>query len=109
MRNTSTVAAAGLTAIRTPSEDAFAAHLPPGAPSQLTWAADTAAADSGCGSSGKFGSNGGSSVSKFGSSGLSASKLTKSTSQRARWAQEPYLTDRLKAGAAAVKVGAVCN
>ena len=90
------MAAAGLTAISKPGEEAFAPHIPG---QKVSWGADAASADCGStGGSGGLGSTGGSSS----QGGLRT--LQKSTSQRGKWSKEPYLQDKLKAGAAAVKV-----
>jgi hypothetical protein len=97
VRNTPTVAAAGLTAISTPADDAFSPVIPCvlGETHNLTHS--TAQRD---GSGGFGGSTGSSSVGR--------SPVTKrSVSQRQKWVKEPYLQDKLTAGAAARKVRAL--
>lgn len=93
VRNTSTVAAAGLTAIRKPGEGAFEAHIPGGGHSSTGGTQDPAA--------------GSTSSSDGGAASLSGARAGHglcNTSQRAKWSQEAYLQDKLRAGAAAVKV-----
>lgn len=125
VRNTSTVAAAGLTAIRKPREAAFEAHVPGSGlmfstglggtqepPAGSTALANTTAKLIGAGGTQKpaAGSTGSSSdlaahTSLGGArTGCAGHDSLRSTSQRAQWCQEAYLQDKLRAGAAAVKV-----
>jgi hypothetical protein len=95
VRNTSTVAAAGLTAIRRPGEAAFEAHVP----GLLTGTGTQQSFTAGSNTVGSTTSSSSGTV----SGGVRGAGLG-STSQRVRWCQEAYLQDKLRDGAAAVKV-----
>lgn len=98
VRNTSTVAAAGLTAIRKPDEAAFEAHVPGSGLSSTGGTKDPA------GGSSTGSSDGGTASLSGARAGAGAGAGLYITSQRAKWSQEAYLQDKLRAGAAAVKV-----
>jgi hypothetical protein len=97
VRNTSTVAAAGLTAISTPAQEAFSPVIPGALGETHGQTHSMAQRESGL-PLGGTGNSGSSSV------GRSGAVTKRSVSQREKWVKEPYLRDKLTAGAAALKV-----
>jgi len=87
LRNTSSVAAAGLTTIRTPPPAAFTPQIPSnGSTLRVAAAGPAAAAAAGPQTSGGV-------------------RMRYGIARRRSWSEEPYLQDKLTAGATAVKVG----